>query len=92
VAVGVNTCLELDRLVVAVEKSVVSCGFEPEKRRFKAHITLGRCRDLDLRRVNIGPDFQGISVPVRSVELMKSTLSSSGAVYGILDTVTLLPY
>jgi 2'-5' RNA ligase len=92
VAVGVNPCSELDRLVTAVEESVVSCGFEPEKRRFKAHITLGRCRNMDLRRVSIGSNFHGITVPVRTVELMKSTLSDSGAVYGILDTVTLLPY
>lgn len=92
VAVGVNPCPELDSLVAAVEKSVVSCGFEPEKRRFKAHITVGRCRDLDLRRVNIGSNFHGINVPVHAVELMKSTLSDSGAVYGTLDTVALLPY
>jgi len=92
VAVGVNPCSELENLAAVVEKSVVSCGFEPEKKRFKAHITLGRCRDLDLRRVNIGPDFQGINVPVCTVELMKSTLSNSGSVYDSLDTVTLLPY
>lgn len=92
VVVGVTPCPELDSLVAAVEKSVVSCGFEPEKRRFKAHITVGRCRDMDLRRVSIGSNFHGINVPVCTVELMKSTLSDSGAVYGILDTVTLLPY
>lgn len=90
VAVGVNLSPELDNLAAAVEKSVVSCGFEPEKRRFKAHITVGRCRDVDLRRANIGSNFYGINVPVRAVELMKSTLSESGAVYGILDTVALL--
>jgi len=91
VAVGIKPSPELDNLAAAVEKSVVSCGFEPEKRRFKAHITVGRCRDLDLRRVNISSDFQSINVTVRTVELVKSTLSESGAVYGILDTVTLLP-
>lgn len=90
VAVGIKPCPELDNLAAAVEKSVVSCGFEPEKRRFKAHVTVGRCRDVDLRRVNISSDFQSINVTVRTVELMKSTLSESGAVYGILDTVTLL--
>ncbi|MFA6011280.1 MAG: RNA 2',3'-cyclic phosphodiesterase [Desulfobacteraceae bacterium] len=92
VAVGVNPCSELENLAAVVEKSVVSCGFEPEKRRFKAHITVGRCRDMDLRGVNIGSNFHGINVPVCTVELMKSNLSDSGAVYGILDTVTLLPY
>jgi 2'-5' RNA ligase len=90
VAVGVSPSPELDNLASVVEKSVVSCGFEPEKRPFKAHITVGRCRDLDLRRVNIRSDFQSINIPVRTVELMKSTLSGAGAVYGVLDTMPLL--
>lgn len=89
IAVETEPCSGLEQLAASVETAVTACGFEPEKRRFKAHITVGRCRDMDMRTVPVIQDFKGISFSVGAFELMKSTLSEKGATYHSLDTVGL---
>ena len=90
VAVGVSPCSHLKKLVADVENSAVQCGFDGEKRRFKGHITLGRCRDLNMKKQEALTDFRGVSIPVRYVEIVKSTLSETGSFYGSMDRIMLL--
>jgi 2'-5' RNA ligase len=81
-------------LAQAVERELGSLGFEPEKRQFSAHITLGRVRSAAgvgalaaLIEKQTGADFG--TVQVQRIALMKSELRPSGAVYSMLGEVPL---
>jgi 2'-5' RNA ligase len=79
---------ELGGLARKVDASLQELGFEPEKRHFSAHITLGRVRsphgmDTTIKEM-ISTDFRTKSFHVESIEFMKSDLKPTGAVYTVL--------
>lgn len=86
---GVNASPELRCLKQDLEWALGDHGFDPETRAFHPHITLGRAdekggagefRGLD--EVVAGMEFDA-SVQVRSLDLMRSRLSKSGARYSV---------
>lgn len=91
IALGFQPNPELSGLAASVEQAAVSCGFEAEKRPFMAHMTLGRCNVLDLRDVQTATGLEGKAFTASSVELVKSSLTDTGAVYGVLETLKLMP-
>ncbi len=80
-----------------IEEALVPLNFTPEKRKFSAHLTLGRIRDNATRqaRADLGQALETLlidSTPtftVNKISLMKSTLTSSGAIYDQLASITL---
>ncbi|MGD8276482.1 MAG: RNA 2',3'-cyclic phosphodiesterase [Gemmatimonadota bacterium] len=85
--VGIEAAPELLALQRDVEAALAPLGFEPEARPFSPHLTLGRAR-RDARPGDFGAFERlaqamryGATVPVRSVDLMQSHLSSAGARY-----------
>lgn len=89
---GVLAALQQD-----VVKSLVPLGFEPEKRAFHPHLTLGRVkrglRAADQRRLGEVIATAGVGelsrVQVSSYRLMRSDLRPSGAVYTPLAVLNL---
>ena len=87
----------LARLKKAIEESVAPLGYHTEKRRFSPHLTLGRVQkraSSDERR-RLG-ELVGVSelgtlgqMEVRSVNLMRSDLRPSGAIYTPLAVLDL---
>jgi len=87
----------LSQLKEAIEENVAPLGYPPEKRKFSPHLTLGRVQ----RRVSSGDrhrlgELVGASeigtlsqMQVKSVNLMRSDLRPSGAVYTRLAEVEL---
>lgn len=82
----------LVRLASDVEAALSPLGFEPEKRGFKPHITLGRMRRFKSRKASLGQEelkqailnlaaYKGPEFLARQVTLMKSTLTPKGAIY-----------
>jgi 2'-5' RNA ligase len=80
-----------------VAKSLTPLGFEPEKRSFHPHLTLGRVkrgvRSGDLRRLGEVIVTAGVGeldrVQTDSFRLMRSELRPSGAIYSSLAVVEL---
>lgn len=68
-------------------------GFEPEKRSFKPHLTLGRVKSLKKIENVIESmheeGFNGTPVLIESIYLMQSYLKSSGAEYKVLKQIQL---
>jgi 2'-5' RNA ligase len=71
-------------------------GFEPERRPFRPHLTLGRVRDeiSTRRRAEIEVEVGKVAVPATSwrtsqVSLMRSRITQQGAVYEVLATFPL---
>ena len=77
------------RLHEEVGKSLSTLGFEEERRRFTPHLTVARIRErtrpADRKRTLDAwmetPISPGVPVPIRSVSVMSSVLSSEGARY-----------
>ena len=98
--VWVGVSGEVDKLVhlqQRLESNLAGLGFAPEKRRFSPHLTLARVRDrvaLDEREglgeLIAGTKFKPVhSFPVAAVSLMKSQLTSEGAIYSRISAAEL---
>jgi 2'-5' RNA ligase len=88
----------LAQLKKAIEENVAPLGYPTEKRKFSPHLTLGRAQKRassgDRRRLGelVGALEIGIlgQMEVRSVNLIRSDLRPSGAVYTQLAEVELI--
>jgi len=77
-----------------LEKDLQPLGFDPEERDFSPHLTLGRVKSLQskgefLRKINTFPKFSVNTFVAEKVNLMKSQLTPSGAIYTALVSVPL---
>lgn len=88
--------LRLEALVRAVNAALTVVGFEPERRPFRPHLTLGRVRDeIGTRQraeieVAVGKtEVPGVSWRTSQVSLMRSRLGPGGASYEVLATFPL---
>jgi 2'-5' RNA ligase len=90
VALHVVPELPLGGLARAVEAGCVAAGAAPERRAFRAHLTLGRVRDG-----RSAPSLDGVEAPapspfpVREVVLYESRLGPAGSTYHALERVPL---
>jgi 2'-5' RNA ligase len=88
--------LRLEALVRAVNAALAVVGFEPERRPFRPHLTLGRVRDEipTRQRAEIEVAVGKMDVPptgwrTTHVSLMRSRLTPQGAIYEVLATFPL---
>jgi 2'-5' RNA ligase len=82
---------EMKHLAGLVEDAMAAMGFEREKRPFRSHLTIGRVRRdagrlEDLGRAIEEVEYKPLKLPVDRVNLVKSKLTSSGALYTVLKT------
>ncbi|MGD9140130.1 MAG: RNA 2',3'-cyclic phosphodiesterase [bacterium] len=78
-------------LAERVEDAMAGLGFEKEKRPFKSHLTIGRVRRgarrlEDLGKAIAGAEYKPLKLSVDRVNLVKSELTPSGAIYTIIET------
>ncbi len=83
----------LQQLQSEVEQACSSLGFAPEERGFHPHLTLGRVqgkRNLQslLDCIRIGSELE-CTISVDHYNVYKSTLTPRGAVYSILEAISL---
>lgn len=85
--IGVGLPEEGMRLQAECESAAVACGFPPERRTWRPHLTLGRWRDPARRpalpAIDLGPTLLGRLV------LFRSQLKRSGAEYTPLSVFPL---
>jgi len=87
---------KLGQLQQRVESNLVPLGFAAESRPFTPHLTLARVRDqapLDERQgfgqLVVSTKFEGGSIEVDTISLMKSQLTREGAIYSRISSVSL---
>ncbi len=92
--VGLNNDSHLEEIYRDINNELVSLGFEPEKRDFRPHLTIGRVKSpkgltplLKELRGYMDKDFGKITVS--EILLMKSTLKPEGAEYNVLFRASL---
>ncbi|MEK6563835.1 MAG: RNA 2',3'-cyclic phosphodiesterase [Candidatus Omnitrophota bacterium] len=84
---------ELTKLAGMIEDSLVKLGFPEEKRKFSAHLTLGRLRS-NKNKDKLGQKLEkfkipGLSVRINSIALFESVLHPTGAAYQKLSEISL---
>lgn len=82
---------DMKDLAVRAEEAMAAAGFEREKRPFKSHLTIGRvrrgARGLDeLAKSVAAAQYKPLKLSVDRVNLVKSELTPSGAIYTIQKT------
>jgi len=77
----------LHEVAAAVERGVVSAGFDPEPRPFRAHLTLGRLRGKRFPTVTGAVTTPGEGCLVSDAVLFESDLHPSGARYTPIERV-----
>ena len=92
--VGVKTGADiLSDVAARIDGALSGLGFEKEKRRYSAHLTLGRVRSTRgieaviqaMRAVG----FETQPFDVAEIDVMKSVLQRTGAVYSVLERIKL---
>ena len=95
--VGLTGELEpLQQLQKRIEVNLSPLGFKPEGRQFTPHLTLGRVREnaTPLEREKLGQLVAGVKfdavtpINAKSVSLMRSQLTSEGAVYSSISIIS----
>ena len=90
--VGVKTGADiLSDVAARIDGALSGLGFEKEKRRYSAHLTLGRVRStrgieavIQAMRA-VGFEIQPFDVA--EIDVMKSVLQRTGAVYSVLERI-----
>jgi 2'-5' RNA ligase len=77
-----------------IEDKLAQAGFQKEERRFSPHLTLGRVKYADnmqqLIDKTLAYDFLDTEFPVENVQIMRSDLKPSGAVYSVQKSYALV--
>ena len=75
----------LQQLVADLKAAQLACGLTPDRRDYRAHVTLAR----NLRRCPPPAGIEPIVWPVREFVLVRSNLGAAGARYEVLRAWTL---
>ena len=92
--VGVRTGADiLSDVAARIDGALSGLGFQKEKRRYSAHLTLGRVRSTKgIEAVVRGMrdlGFETKQFDVAEIDVMKSVLQRTGAVYSVLERIKL---
>jgi 2'-5' RNA ligase len=81
----------LTRLAEAIDREMEGVGYAPERRRFHAHVTLGRVREpADVGQVLLPLSEQVFSeTRVSEVLLFESVMKAGGSEYSVVDKIAL---
>lgn len=92
--VGVERSDPLHAVQGRIERALVSYGLEPERRKFKPHITVGRIKDTPSHQIAeymaVNGTFVSDPFEITHFHLYQSTLNSGGSIYDILETYPLV--
>ena len=93
--IGVKSGAEiLSELASRVDGALSGMGFEREKRRYSAHLTLGRVRSpnriQDVVNAMTVQGFEAKPFDVTELDVMKSELLRTGAVYTAMERIKLV--
>ena len=89
IALAVEPESTLASLAERVECGVQAAGLKAERRRFRAHLTLGRVRNRRFPSVDGEASIDCPAFPVDEVVLFQSDLRRTGAVYTPLERIAL---
>jgi 2'-5' RNA ligase len=85
----VDRANELASIAEAVDNETAKLGFEPEKRQFRAHLTIARLKEpqasKNLAEKHLKMQYTPVYFEVNSLVLYESQLKPTGSVYSKLE-------
>ena len=92
--IGIENIENLGKISSSIDEGTSKFGFEKEKRRFSAHLTIGRVKSAKnkerlLQIIKEYSDVEFGNIDVKFIELKKSELTSKGPIYTTLKEVKL---
>ena len=85
---------QLTMLSKEIGSAIQSAGYEIEKRSFKAHLTIGRIKNMRKASLTFLSEFKMPPVepmPIKKVVLFRSEPKPEGSLYTVLDEIALQP-
>ena len=91
--IGIKNAEPIRVIAEKIDEQIINLGFNKEKRKFSAHLTVGRVKSAKSKKEILGlidkyQNFEFENIKVSSINLMKSTLTSKGPIYEILKEVS----
>ena len=92
--IGINNGEKIGIIADKVDEELSNIGFEKEKRKFSAHLTIGRVKsaknkDQLVQIIEKYKEFEFADVKVDSIKLKKSELTPKGPIYTTLKEIKL---
>ena len=90
--IGIENIENLGKISSSIDEGTSKFGFEKEKRKFSAHLTIGRVKsaknkDRLLQIINKYSDVEFGNIDVKSIKLKKSELTPKGPIYTTIKEV-----
>ncbi len=87
--IGIENTNQMQIIAEKIDEELSKIGFNKEKRKFSAHLTIGRIRSAQnkdnlIQIINKYKDVEFASIKVDKVKLKKSVLTSKGPIYSTL--------
>lgn len=90
ISAGFSENRTLARLADTIDNSLIDLGIPKEKRRYKGHITLGRCKKNFPERQNVADKIKPVSFIIKEIVVFSSVLKSEGPKYNVEKRIALL--
>jgi len=92
--IGINNGEKIGIIANKIDEELSNIGFEKEKRKFSAHLTIGRVKsaknkDQLVQIIEKYKEFEFADVKVDSIKLIKSELTPKGPIYTTLKEIKL---
>ena len=92
--IGINNGEKIGIIANKIDEELSNIGFEKEKRKFSAHLTIGRVKsaknkDQLVQIIEKYKEFEFADVKVDSIKLKKSELTPKGPIYTTLKEIKL---
>jgi len=92
--VGIENTEQMQIIAKKIDEKLSTIGFDREKRKFSAHLTIARVRSAQnkeklIQIINKYQDVEFAKITVNKIKLKKSVLTPKGPIYSTLEEVTI---
>lgn len=92
--VGIQNTEQIQIIAEKIDKKLAEIGFNREKRKFSAHLTIARVRSAKnkeklIQIINKYKDVEFATIAVDKIKLKKSVLTQKGPIYSTLKEVAI---
>ncbi len=90
--IGIENGESISKIVSKLDEKITTLGFQKEKRKFSAHLTIARVKNVKNKEklIQIIEKYRNIEfgkIKINSIKLKKSTLTPKGPIYTTLKEI-----
>ncbi len=90
--IGIENVESISKIAFKIDEKITTLGFQKEKRKFSAHLTIARVKNVKNKEklIQIIEKYRNIEFSkfkINSIKLKKSTLTPKGPIYTMLKEI-----